>query len=133
MPLLDCSLLETLRIGRDTRIQPTGRVDDVLYLYIDASVRYELGGADGFRASAPSGIGRMAHVLALRDGEGFTIGPTAVIVEAVRLRIPGATALRDIRLQVSPPRVLAIMREPPRHPRIKGRRPTGWGRTPCWS
>ena len=133
MPILDCSLLETLRIGRDTRIQPTGRVDDVLYVYIDASVRHELGGADGFRASAPSGIGRMAHVLALRDGEGFTIGPTAVIVEAVHLRIPGATALRDIRLKVSPPRVLAIVREAPRRPRAKGHRSTGWGRTPCWS
>ena len=133
MPLLDCSLLETLRIGRGTRIQPTGRVDDMLYVYIDASVRHELGGADGFRASAPSGIGRMAHVPALRDGEGFSIGPTAVIVEAVRLLIPGATALRDIRLQVVPPRVLAIVREPPRRPRARGHRPTGWGRTPCWS
>ena len=133
MPLLDCSLLETIRIGRDTRIQPTGRVDDVLYLYIDASVRHELGGMDGFRASAPSGIGRMAHVLALRDREGFTIGPTAVIVESVCLRIPGATALRDIRLHVSPPRVLAIIREPHRRPRTKGHRSTEWGRSPCWS
>ena len=133
MPLLHCSLLETLRIGRDTRIQPTGRFDDVLYVYIDASVRHELGGADGFRASAPSGIGRMAHVLALRDGERFTIGPTAVLVEAVRLWIPGATALRDIRLHVSPPRVLAIVREPPRRLRAKGHRSTEWGRTPCWS
>jgi|GEM_PF-1708689 len=133
MPVIDCSLLETLRIGRDTRIQPTGRVDDVLYVYVDASVRHALGGADGFRASAPSGIGRMAHVLALRGGEGFTIGPTTVIVESVRLRIPGATALRDIRLQVSPPRVLAIVREPHRRPRAKGHRSTGWGRTPCWS
>ena len=133
MPLLDCSLLETLRIGRDIRIQPTGRVDDVLYVYIDASVRHDLGGVGGFRASAPSGIGRMAHVLALRDGDGFTIGPTTVIVEAVRLRIPGATALRDIRLQVSPPRVLAIVREQHRHPRASGYQSTGWGRPPCWS
>lgn len=133
MPTLDCSLLETLRIGRDTRIQPTGRVDDVLYVYIDASVRHVLGGADGFRASAPSGIGRMAHVLALRDGQGFTIGPTTVLVEAVHLRIPGATALRDIRLHLSPPRVLAIVREAPRRPPIKGRPSTACGRTPCWS
>lgn len=133
MPILDCSLLETLRVGRDTRIQPTGRVDDVLYVYIDASVRHELGGADGFRASAPSGIGRMAHVLALRDGEEFTIGPMIVIVEAVRVRIPGATALRDIRLRVSPPSALAMVREPHRRPRTKGHRPTEWGRTPCWS
>lgn len=133
MPILDCSLQETLRIGRDTRIQPTGRVEDVLYVYIDASVRHELGGTDGFRASAPSGIGRMAHVLALRDGDVFTIGPTAVTVEAVRLHIPGATALRDVRLAVCPPRVLAIVREPPRRMRTRWQWPIGKGRTPCWS
>lgn len=133
MAVIDCVLQESLRVERGIRVQITGRYEDMLYLFIDAEARHELAGVGGFHASARSGIGRMAHVLALRDGEGFTIGPTTVIVDAVHLRIPGATALRDIRLQVSPPRVLALVREPPRRPRIKGHRPTGWGRTPCWS
>ncbi|WP_374295975.1 hypothetical protein [Sphingomonas sp.] len=134
MPLLDCTLLESITIGRDTRLQLTGRIDDVLYVYLDALVRHELGGVDGFHASAPSGIGRVAHVLALRDGDIFTIGPTTIAVQSVCLRIDGAQALRDIRLRIDPPKVLRIVRTPPPRRRVsKPARATDIGRLPCWS
>ena len=67
MTAFDCSLRESLQVGRDIRLQITGRVDEVLYVFIDAAARHELGGVGGFHASAPLGIGRTAHVLALRE------------------------------------------------------------------
>ncbi len=134
MPILDCTLLESITIGRDTRLHLTGRIDDVLYVYLDASARHDLGGVDGFHASAPSGVGRVAHVLALRDGNTFTIGLTTIVVQAVRLRIDGAQALRDIRLSIDPPRVLRIVRTPPQRRRTsKPTSTTEHGRRPCWS
>jgi hypothetical protein len=134
MPVLDCALREAITIGRDTRLHLTGRIDDVLYVYLDASVRHDLGGVDGFHASAPSGVGQLAHVLALRDGDTFTIGPTTITVQAVCLRIEGAQALRDIRLRIDPPKVLRIVRTPP--PRCRKSKPArapDIGRLPCWS
>lgn len=114
MPVIDCSLRESLRIGREIRVHLTGRVDGVLYIFIDAIARHELGGVGGFHASATSGVGRCAHVLALRDSESFTIGEeVAISVEAVRLRIPGADALREVRLRIDAPRSLRIAREAP--------------------
>jgi hypothetical protein len=134
MPILDCALRESITIGRDTRLHLTGRIDDVLYVYLDASVRHDLGRVDGFHASAPSGVGRVAHVLALRDGDTFTIGPTTIVVQAVRLRIDGARALRDIRLSIDPPKVLRIVRAPPpRRRRSEPTRMTEQGMQPCWS
>ena len=111
MSVHDCSLHESLRIGKDIRIHLTGRVDDVLYIFIDAAARHELGGVGGFHASAPSGIWRTAHVLAVCDGESFTIGVVRITVDAVRLRIPGARALREVRLRVESPDLLRITRE----------------------
>lgn len=118
MPVIDCSLRESLRIGREIRVHLTGRVDGVLYIFIDAIARHELGGVGGFHASAPSGIGRCAHVLALRDGDAFTIGVIGITVEAVHLQIVGADALRDVRLRIDIPTPLRIVRESPlRRPR----------------
>ena len=134
MPILDCALLESITIGRDTRLHLTGRIDDVLYIYLHAPVRHDLGGVDGFHSSAPSGVRPVAHVLALRDGDAFTVGPTTIAVQAVCLRIDGAQALRDIRLRIDPPKVLRIVRTPP--PRCRTARPTRTtqhGRQPCWS
>lgn len=111
MTVFDCSLHESLRIGKDIRIHLTGRVDDVLYLFIDAAARHELGGVGGFHASAPSGIWRTAHVLAVCDGESFTIGVVRITVDAVHLRIPGAHALREVRLCIESPVLLKITRE----------------------
>lgn len=111
MSVFDCSLRESLRIGRDIRVHLTGRVDDVLYLFIDAAAQHEIGGVGGFHASAPSGIRRTAHVLAMRDGESFTIGAARVHVEAVSLRIRGAHALREVRLRVESSDFRHITRE----------------------
>jgi hypothetical protein len=103
MVIIDCVLHESLRVERGIRVQITGRYDDNLYLFIDAEARHELAGVEGFHASAPSGIRRVAHVLALRDGESFAIGGVQVTVEAVRLRIEGAHPLRDVRLRIASP------------------------------
>lgn len=111
MTVFDCSLHESLRLGKDIRVHLTGRVDDVLYLFIDAAARHELGGVGGFHASAPSGVWRTAHVLAVRDGESFTIGAARMTVEAVCLRIAGAHALREVRLRVELSDLLKITRE----------------------
>ena len=103
MTVIDCVLQESLRVERGIRVQITGRYEDMLYLFIDADARQELVGVDGFHASAPSGIRRIAHVLALRDGESFAIGAVQLTVEAVRLRIAGAHPLRDVRLCITSP------------------------------
>lgn len=113
MTVFDCSLHESLRLGKDIRVHLTGRVDDVLYLFIDAAARHELGDVDGFHASAPSGIWRTAHVLAVGNGESFTIGVARITVEAVCLRIPGAHALREVRLRIEAPVPLKIARAVP--------------------
>ncbi len=125
MPVFDCTLGESLRIDSGIRLHLTGRVDAILYLFIDAAAKYELGGVGGFHASAPSGMRRCAHVLALQDGESFCIGPVGVAVEAVRLQIPGARALRDVRLRIDLPVPVRIVREAPLRPRRRLRLRTG--------
>jgi hypothetical protein len=118
MPVFDCTVGESLRIGSDIRLHLTGRENEILYVFIDAAARHELGGVSGFHASAPSGIRRRAHILALRDDESFSIGPVDITVEAVRLRIPAAHALRDVRLRIAPSLPLIIVRQaPPRRRR----------------
>jgi hypothetical protein len=112
MSVFDCSLHESFHIGRDIRVHLTGRVDDMLYVFIDAAARHELGGVDGFHASAPSGMRRTAHVLAMRDADAFTIGDVRITVDAVRLQITGAYALRAVRLRIEAPSdLLQIARE----------------------
>lgn len=61
MARIDCTLGEFFQIGREIRIHLTGRVGEVLYIFIDAATRHELGGVDGFHASAPSGIRRLGY------------------------------------------------------------------------
>jgi hypothetical protein len=107
MAVIDCVLHESLQVERGIRVQITGRFDDMLYLFIDAEARHELAGVEGFHASAPSGIRRIAHVLALRDGQSFDIGGVQVAVEAVRLLIAGAHPLRDVRLRIASPARIA--------------------------
>lgn len=132
MTVFDFRLRESFLVGRDIRLQITGRVDEVLYIFIDAAARHELGGVGGFHASAPSSIGRIAHILALRDVECFTIGQVSITIEAVSLRIPGACALREVRLRINTDTTpVQITREPPlckslhsQHLRIEG--------APCW-
>lgn len=117
MPVFDCSLGESLRVGSDIRLYLNGRNGDTLYVFIDAAARHELGGVGGFHASAPSGIRRRAHILALCDGESFSIGPAGIEVETVRLRIPGVRVLREVRLHIALSSPLVVVREAPLRPR----------------
>ncbi|MFZ5635843.1 MAG: hypothetical protein ACOY82_04580 [Pseudomonadota bacterium] len=119
MPVIDCTMGESLRIGGDIRLHLTGRVDEMLYVFIDAAAHHELDGVGGFHASAPSGIRRRAHILGLRDGESFSIGPADITVEAVRLRIPGVRALREVRLRIVRSSPLIIVRQAPTRPRTR--------------
>ncbi len=131
MPVVDCTLREVLRLGRGIHVHLTARVDDALYIYIDAASKHVLGGGGGFCASASSGIGRCAHVLMLCDGQSFTIGSFGITIEAVRLHIPGAVPLRDVRLWVEASTTpLCIGRKSPPRPRRPMRR--GAEEVSCW-
>ena len=99
----DCIIGESLIFGDDIRIQLSGRSDGQLYVFIDASRLHKLEGSDGFHASAPCGHRHRAHILALRDGDKFEIGPVCGQVESVRVDLPGAQALRDVRLRIHAP------------------------------
>ncbi len=125
MPVIDCSVGESFRIGGDIRLHLTGRADEMLYVFIDAAARHELGGFGGFHASAPCGIRRRAHVLALRDDESFSIGPAEIAVEAVCLRIPGVRTLREVRLRIVLLSPLIIVREAPSRRRTRTHRLAG--------
>jgi hypothetical protein len=110
MDVIDCSIGEKLSFGDDIRIGLTGRIDDMLYVYIDAATAHVLEGGDGFHASAPCRSGYSAHVLALRNHDSFEIGPVRVEIADVRIDIDGAQALRDVRLQVYAPQTMACVR-----------------------
>lgn len=110
MDVIDCSIGEKLNFGDDIRISLTGRIEDVLYVYIDAASVNELKGGDGFHASAPCRIGYSSHVLALRNHDSFQIGPVRVEIADVRIDIDGVRALRDVRLQVHTPQAMAYVR-----------------------
>ena len=110
MDVIDCSIGEKLNFGDDIRISLTGRIHEVLYVYINAASAHELEGGDGFHASAPCRIGYRSHVLALRNHDSFQIGPVPVQIADVRIDIDGARALRDVRLQVHAPQAMACVR-----------------------
>ena len=129
MDVLDCTIGESLISGDDIRIQLTGRADGQLYLFIDASRLHKLEGSDGFHASAPCGHRHRAHILALRDGDKFCIGPVCVQVESVCVDLPGAQVLRDVRLRIEAP-IPFVRNIPERLRRRLRRRVEG---KPCWS
>jgi hypothetical protein len=110
MDVIDCSIGEKLSFGDGIRIQLTGRIEDILYVYIDAASAHELEGGDGFDASAPCRSGYDAHVLALRNHDNFEIGPVRVEIADVRIDIDGAQALRDVRLRIHTPKAMACVR-----------------------
>jgi len=110
MPVIDCLVGESLQFGTDIRFNLTGRDGDTLHAFIDAASRHDLGGVGGFHACAPVGIRRRAHVVALGDGDSFSIGPVEITVEAVCLCIPGVRALRELRLRIDLSPMLAIER-----------------------
>lgn len=129
MDAYDCIIGEDLIFGDDIRIVLTGRADGQLYVFIDASRLHKLEGSDGFHASAPCGRRHRAHILALRDGDKFGIGPVWVQVESVRVDLAGAQALRDVRLRIQAP--LPLARNLPERLRRRLRR-RGEGGS-CWS
>lgn len=103
MDLIDCTVGDCLHFGDDICVQLTGRVDGLLYVFIDAKRSHALEGINGFHASALCRGGHRAHVLALCDHDEFVIGPVRVRVECVRVDLPGAQALRDVRLCIDAP------------------------------
>jgi hypothetical protein len=103
MPLIDCAVGERLIFDDSIEILLTGCMGGVLYVFIDAHRKHALSPGDGFYAGAPCGGGHRAHVLALCDDATFAIGPVQIKVEAVDITLPGAVALRPIRLQVNAP------------------------------
>lgn len=125
----DCIIGESLIFGDDIRIQLTGRADGQLYVFIDASRLHKLEGSDGFHASAPCGHRHRAHILALRDGDKFGIGPICVQVESVRVDLSGAQALRDVRLRIQAP--MSFARNLPE--RLRRRLRQRVEGEPCWS
>ncbi len=109
---MHCRVGEAFWIGDSTRIHLTGRIDDTLYLLVEAPVSQLLEAADGFHASAPDARGRVSHVFALCDGQGFTLGQITLRFEGKRLDLQGATALRDVVLWIDAPMHQAVVREP---------------------
>jgi hypothetical protein len=103
MNLIDCTVGDSLHFGDDIRIQLTGRIDSLLYIFIDAKRSHALEGSDGFHASALCRGGHRAHVLAMCDHDEFAIGPVRVRVECVRVTLTGAQALRDVCLRIDAP------------------------------
>jgi hypothetical protein len=100
---LDCAIGEELHFGSDIRIQLTGRVGDVLYVFIEAGRAHALVRHAGFSATATYRRGYRAHVLALRDQDRFAVGPVRILVDRVRGVQPGARLLRDVCLQIEAP------------------------------
>ena len=120
MQQLQCRVGEAFWVGQDTRIHLTGRIDETLYLFVDAPASQWLDAVDGFHATAPDACGRVvSHVFALCDGQGFTLGQTSVRFEDKRLDLPGATALRDVALWIDAPMHQTIVREPRPRPKTR--------------
>jgi hypothetical protein len=107
----DCSVGESLRFGADIGLQLSARIDEQLFVFIDAARRHVFDGNGGYHASAPCGGRHRAHVLILRDGDAFAIGPVHIVIASVQLQIAGANVLRDVRLQIDAPASLDIVRE----------------------
>jgi hypothetical protein len=127
MTIINCSVGERLHFGDDICIQLTGRIDDMLYVFIDAKRCHGLDGGDGFHASALCRGGYRVHVLALRDYDEFAIGPVCIKVVRVRVDLPGAQALRDVRLRIDAP--MPCVRSTPARARLRQRMDAA----SCWS
>jgi hypothetical protein len=120
MQQLQCRVGEAFWIGKNTRIQLTGRIDETLYLFVDAPASQWLDAVDGFHASAPGACGRVvSHVFALCDGQGFTLAPISLRFEDKRLDLPGATALRDVVLWIDAPMHQTVVRESRLRPKTR--------------
>ena len=112
MQQLQCRVGEAFWVGQNTRIHLTGRIDETLYLFVEAAASQWLDAVDGFHASAPDARGRVSHVFALCGGQGFTLGQITLRLEDKRLDLQGATALHDLVLWIDAPMNQAVVREP---------------------
>jgi hypothetical protein len=129
MDIIDCNVGDSLHFGDDIRVQLTGRVGSLLYVFIDAKRSHALEGSGGFHASALCRGGYRAHVLALCDHDQFVIGTVRVQVESVRVELPGVQALRDVRLRINAP--MSFTRTTPAH--VRHRLPRRVEGASCWS
>ncbi len=129
MDLIDCNVGDCLHFGDDIRVQLTGRIDNLLYVFIDAKRSHALEGIDGFHASALCRGGHRAHVLALCGHDEFVIGPVRVRVESIRVDLQWAQALRDVRLCIEAP-LPFVRTTPARAPHRQRREVEG---ASCWS
>lgn len=119
MPVVHCAIGEGVRAGDAIQIHVTGRLDDVLYLFVEAAWGQPVEAGPGFHASAPCGFGWNAHVMALRDDDRFEVGPVSVRVEDLRARASLAQPLRDVRLHLQAPDAMALVHIP----RVRSMRP----------
>lgn len=129
MDTIDCAKGEELRFDEDVRLKITGRSGELLFVFIDAPRALELKGHDGFHATAPCRDRRNAHVLGLLDGDRFEIGPIRIHVERVQVVLPGAQALRDVRLRIDTQ--IPYVRATPERVRRRLRR--AGEQVSCWS
>ena len=123
MQQLQCRVSEAFWIGQDIRIHLTGRIDETLYLFVEAAASQLLEAVDGFHACAPdAACGRVvSHVFALCDGQGFTLGQTSLRFEDTRIDFQGATVLRDVVLWIDAPMHQTVVREPKARPKPHAR------------
>jgi hypothetical protein len=94
---------DSVWIGADVRVQMTGLVDELVYLYLEAPCTHPLNGAEGFHLGAQCDDGICGHLLALLDRQLVCGGPVVLWFEDARWRIPGVRALRGIHLHLHPP------------------------------
>lgn len=110
MPIVDCRVGERLWFDEDICLHLTGRLDDVLFVFIDAARRHAFDTDAKFHASASCRRKRTGHVAAIRMSERVSIGPITVRVENPCVRLSGARPLRDVRLVVLAPTGFSRMR-----------------------
>lgn len=116
MQILYCAIGEGVQAGDEIRIHLTGRLDDRLYLFVEAAWGHPLETATGFHATAPCDFGWNAHVLELRDGGRFEVGAMSVRIEDLRDRASPVRPLRDVRLCVEAPGRMSVAHLPRARP-----------------
>jgi hypothetical protein len=126
MQHIQCRVGDVFRIGDSLRIQVTGHIEETLYLFVEAAASQLLDTVDGFHASAPDRRGRVSHVFALCDGQGFTLGQLSLRFEDTRFDVQGATPLRHVALWLDLPRHLVVVRETKTRPKPKAPSSVAW-------
>ena len=116
MQVLYCAIGEGVQAGDEIRIHLTGRLDDRLYLFVEAAWGHPLEAATGFNATAPCDFGWNAHVLELCGGGRFEVGAVSVWIEDLRVRLSPAQPLRDVVLHLEAPDGMPLVHLPRARP-----------------